>query len=139
MKRKICAVLASAVCTVILVGCSDKTYTNVYLPGDPAGVIHPTSSTSTSSGNAVGVYPDTWPSNSSSSQTPDSTPVTPPTEEVEPIDPIDNYRGKWYYNHISDKRKRVYARLYNAAANNVEEVIVEDLQVTEQDVYEAGV
>ena len=136
MKRKICAVLAGALCAAILSGCSDKSYGDVYLLGGQGEVIHPTSST-TSTGSAVGVYPDSWNTGSSGSASSSATPATPPTEENEPIDPIDNYRGKWYYNHISDKRKRIYQRLFNAAANNVEEVTVEDIQVTEQDVYEA--
>lgn len=134
--KKLRAALAAILCAALLGGCSpkDKVAVNVYLPGDP---VKPSVSSYSSAESAV--YPDVWNPGvtSSSSSSSSSSPSFTPPEAAEPIAPIDNYRAKWYYFVINNKRKRVYARLYNAAVNNVEEVKVEDIQVTAQDVYEA--
>lgn len=134
--RKIRAALAVILCVITLSGCSPKetTAVNVYLPGE---IVSPDASTDSSRASAV--YPDVWypgVTGSSSSSSSSSPSYTPP-EEAEPIDPLENYRGKWYYFVINDKRKRIYERLFNAASNNIEDVTVEDIQVTAQDVYEA--
>lgn len=134
--KKIRAALAAVLCVIMLCGCSPKETeaVNVYLPGE---IVSPSASSTTSLESAV--YPDVWNPGvtDSSSSSSSSTPAYTPPPEAEPIDPLKNYRGKWYYFVINDKRKRIYERLYNAVANNVEEVKVEDLQVTAQDVYEA--
>lgn len=135
--KKIRAALAVVLCAALLCGCApkDKVAVNVYLPGE---LIQPDASSSSGTVETPN-YPAVWPSGSSSTQSSSSSssPSYTPPEEAEPIAPIDNYRGKWYYFVINDKRKRIYARLYNAAANNSEECFVEDIQVTAQDVYEA--
>lgn len=133
--RKIISALAAGLCLISLCGCSpEKEAVNVYLPGD---IVSPSASSSTSLESAV--YPAVWNTGSSSSTTSSSSSSSffHPPEEAEPIDPVENYRGKWYYFVINDKRKRIYERLYYAAANNIEDVNVEDIQVTAQDVYEA--
>lgn len=132
--RKICAALAAVLCVTTLCGCSpEKKAVNVYLPGD---IVNPADRSTTTQESAV--YPDVWnPGGTSSSSTSSSSAASAPTEPAEPIDPIENYRGKWYYFVINDKRKRIYERLYYAAANNIEDVTVEDIQVTAQDVYTA--
>lgn len=135
--RNIRAALAAVICAAILSGCSpkEKVPVNVYLPGE---LVKPDASSSVSSSAAVPNYPPISPSTSGaqSSSSSSSPSVTPP-QQSEPIAPIDNYRGKWYYFCISEKRKRIYERLYNCAKNNVAECDVSDLLVTEQDVYEA--
>lgn len=140
IKRKFCAAFSAIMCALLLVGCSlldQKTNpANVYLPADP--VITPASSSTTSS-VIRGEYPYNPTSRSSSNDTTSSSqrPTVTPSEDTEPIAFIDNYRGKWYYNHISNKRKQIYRRLYESAKNNTEEFDVSDLNVTKQDVYEA--
>lgn len=142
MRKRILAALSAVVCAALLGGCSlfgSEGTANVYLPGDVADIIHPGEGTSSSSSAEAAVYPETYPSASSSTRpaSPQTPPIATITDPEDPITPIENYRGKWYYNHISDKRKRVYARLYYCASNNIAECDVSDLQVTEQDVYEA--
>ncbi len=140
IKRKFCAVFSAILC-VFLCGCSlleQKTDpANVYLPADP--VVTPASSSTTSS-VIRGEYPYNPTSRPSSNDTTSSTtqrPTETPSEDAEPIAFIDNYRGKWYYNHISAKQKQVYRRLYESAKNNVEEFDVSDIIVNKNDIFAA--
>ena len=129
-------------CAALLSGCSlfesEEKPANVYLAGD---IVHPSSSSSASSTvSDEGQFGVTGrPTSSSSTQTSSSSrPVTvTPAEESEPVTPLEYYRGKWYYNTLSAKRKAVYARLFYCAKNNIEECDVSDLKVTAQDVYVA--
>lgn len=142
IKRIICAALSAVMCASLLGGCSlfesENIPANAYIAGD---IVHPSShpqaSSTTSEEGQFGVTGR--PTSSSSSQTSSSSrPVTvTPAEETEPVTPLEYYRGKWYYNTLSAKRKAVYARLYNCAKNNLEECDVSDLKVTAQDVYVA--
>lgn len=137
MRKKFCAALSAVVCTALLGGCSlfepEEGSANVYLPGDV--IVKPSSS---SNGDENQYEPINPPSTSSYTQTSSSTTlptVTP--EQTEPISPIDYIGCKWYYNHLSDKCRQVYLRLYNCAKNNTEECDVSDLDVSEQDVFKA--
>lgn len=142
LKKKLCASISAILCAALLGGCSSESGTvNVYLPED-ASIVRPTVSSPSSSSVANGNKnePENPPSSSPSSLPSSSaeTPTVTPSEPTEPTAPIDNFRGKWYYNHISRKRRQVYARLYDCAKNNFEEEFdVSDLDVSEQDIYDA--
>ncbi len=140
MRKKLCAAISAITCAALLSGCSlferGDYSTNVYMPADAVNLIRPSSSSSSSSviKDENQYEPTSRPSSSSSSAV--SSAVTVP-ERPEPVPFIDNYRGKWYYNCISDKQRLVYNRLYNCANNNTEECDISDLDVTKQDVYKA--
>lgn len=135
MRKKLCAALSALVCAALLAGCStENTPVNVYLPAD-AVIANPSSSVSSSVGRAE--YPSDWIVNTPESSSSEETPVVTPTEQETPEDIDNSYLGKWYYFHISDKRKQLYRRLYNCAKNNIEECDVSDLKVTSQDLYVA--
>ena len=142
LKKKLCVLLSAILCVVPLSGCSlsKSEPANVYLP-ENANIIHPAASSSTSSSVSGGNVnePEELLSSSSNSVTSSSaeTPTVTPDEPTEPVALIDNFRGKWYYNHISRKRKQVYARLYSCVENNAEEFDVSDLDVSKQDVFDA--
>ena len=137
MGKKICAALSAILCVALLGGCSEEVPANVYLPGE-LDMFRPSSSTSSSTVKDEGQYdgflrPSTSSSSSSSSRNPVVTTPNTPTD----VDTDFSYRGKWYYNTLSDKCKRVYARLYSCSKNNIQDVDVSDLDVSYQDVYEA--
>lgn len=51
---------------------------------------------------------------------------------------MNNYSVKWAYNHISDKEKQIYIRLFNAASSySTGAVNIADLNATEDELYEA--
>lgn len=140
MKMRFFAALSAIACASLLGGCSlfdtDTDPANVYLPGDIVNAARPVNSTSSESGWG-GQY--TPPTNTSSSAASSSAPrptVTTP-EETEPVEPIDYYYGKWYYNHINDRQRAIYRRLYNCVSDNGEGIDISDLEAAEQDVFKA--
>lgn len=141
IKRKFCAAFSAVICAVLLAGCSlleQKTDpANVYLPADP--VVTPSSSSTTSSG-VRGEYsynPTSRPSSNDTASSSTQRPTVTPSEDTEPTEFIDNYRGKWYYNHISARQKQVYRRLYESAKNNIAEFDVSDIIVNKNDIFAA--
>ena len=136
MGRKICTVLSAVLCAALLVGCSEETPANVYLPGelDTGRPSQSTSSTVKDEGQFDGFL---RPSSSSTSSSSTNTPAATPPEQTTPEDVDYSYRGKWYYSTLSNKCKSVYARLYYCSKNNIQDVDVSDLDVSYQDVYEA--
>ncbi len=143
MKKNLCVLLSAILCAVPLSGCSlsKSEPANVYLP-EGASIVYPAASSSSSSSsvpNENQYEPISAPSSSSDliSSSSSETPTVTPDEQAEPTALIDIFRGKWYYNHISYKRKQVYARLYDCAKNNAEECDVSDLDVSKQDVFDA--
>lgn len=136
IKKMICAALAAVMCVTMLGGCSEEEPANVYLPGDL--ISHSSSSTfsTVKDENQYGgfVRPS---SSSTTTTTTTSRPAVTVPEETTPGISDSALRWKWYYFHISDKRKAVYRRLYNCVMNGGEGIDVSDLNVTSQDVYEA--
>lgn len=128
-------------CAALLGGCSlfesGNESVNVYMPGDAVITGNPNPVSSSTTANYDPYEPINTSSSGAQSSSSEPLPAETPTIEPTPINLIGNFRGKWYYNHISDKRKQVYRRLYDCAYNNNDECDVSDLGVTEQDVYEA--
>lgn len=142
MIKKICAAICAVICVTGLCGCSlfgdDDTSANVYLPADPVkGKVSSSYSTTASGENGYGFTIDNTSTTTTYTISSDTTPITSTDDDTEPIDPVDYYYGKWYYNHISDIRQRIYARLYECAKNNEPSCDVSDLNVSDVDVYEA--
>lgn len=48
---------------------------------------------------------------------------------------MSNYKSKWAYNHITDKQKQVYIRLFESASSNKESVDISDLGLTYDDLF----
>lgn len=124
-------------CAVFLCGCSEEEIpANVYLPGD---LISHSSSSTFSTEKDEGQYDGYIRPSSSTTTTTTTTSrpgYTPPSDTTVGVsDSV--LRWKWYYFHISDKRKAIYRRLYNCVMAGGEGVDVSDLYVTPQDVYEA--
>lgn len=141
MKKILCVALSVTACAVLLGGCSlfenGNEAANIYIAGDMDIIRPAASSTSTTVPEAdYGGLPVRPVSSSSSRTSRPPVNTTTPTPS-EPVAPIDNIIGKWYYNHISPKRRAVYARLYNCVKSNGEGIDVSDLGVSEQDVFAA--
>lgn len=50
---------------------------------------------------------------------------------------LTDYTRKWAYNHISDTQKILYARFFESAKNNTEDINVSDLGLKESDILAA--